>query len=387
MRKITATQVFNGESFFEKPTVLICADDGEILAIEPMVNYNDADVESYHGILCPGFINAHCHLELSFMKGKIAEGHGLIQFIMDLLKIRNEKMDVVLQAIADADEEMKINGIVGVGDISNDDHSLIQKTKSKIRYHTFVEAYGFNPADASTHFNNAKKVFDLARSFQLQASITPHATYSVPPQLFEFIFSFTENHPDVFSIHNQETYAETDFFNDGSGPFKYLLEQFFKTDSTVFKPTGKRSLESVLPMMPSNKKILLVHNTESNANDIASAKNYNQNLFWCTCPHANLYIEKKLPDYNLFQNEMMVIGTDSLASNHRLSVLDEMKAIQKHFPKISTEQLLKWGTSNGASFFNWDDLGNIAVGKKPAINLIENADANLLQNATVKRIL
>jgi cytosine/adenosine deaminase-related metal-dependent hydrolase len=97
----------------------------------------------------------------------------------------------------------------------------------------------------------------------------------------------------------------------------------------------------------------------------------------CLCPKANLYIENRLPNIPLFVNEGMklTLGTDSLASNDSLSILEEMKTISKHFPQISFETMLNWATKNGAELLGMEkEIGTIEKEKTPGLNLIKGMD-------------
>ena len=118
--------------------------------------------------------------------------------------------------------------------------------------------------------------------------------------------------------------------------------------------------------------MLLVHNTFTQKEDIAFAKNAPIDVYWCFCPNANEFIEGTQPDYALFLNEKCTIGTDSYASNWSLSILDELKTISNKNPDIPLEKLIKWGTYNGAQFLGFHQLGSIEKGKSPGLNLIEN---------------
>lgn len=389
MRKITADKIFQGSSGSLTGTVIILDDNG---FIKDIIKQNEAgeNVEIFNGIICPGFVNAHCHLELSYMKNRIRQKTGLSRFLRDLLTIRDEKMEVVLEGIDKADQEMLQNGIVAVGDISNDDHTLECKAQSSIYYHTFVEAYGFIPAKANEYFQKAFELFTKAREKNLPAAITPHAPYSVPPALFKLIFDFDKNHPAIFSFHNQETQAEADFFRDGSGDFRDMIMNYFKLDPVPFTPTGKPSLESVIKFFPKHHRMLLVHNTMSDDYDFENALATHDNLWWCTCPNANLFIEDRLPKYDTWikHTEKICIGTDSLASNGQLSILEEMKTIQKNNPQISTETLIQWATRNGAQFLGLENqFGSIEKGKQPGILLLENCPEGQLNSNTIIRRL
>ncbi len=390
MRKISADWIFPVSSDPIENGVVIINEEGKILQLDERKNFEDPELEIYSGILCPGFVNAHCHLEGSYMKGKITERTGLLGFVSEFMKNRNDEDPSVQSAIEEADAEMWNNGIVGVGDISNEVTSFSVKSKSRIRYHTFVECFGLNAKKAQEHFNHSRKVFEEARSLNLNASITPHAPYSVPDELFQLIFFFTENHPSLFSYHNQETEEENKMSRGEVSRFDDLYKLL---NLKSLRRNGKSSLMAHLKFFPSERKLLLVHNTFSTGEDFENANKYfspksifsdsqQPKVYFCTCPIANLYIENQLPDYSFWKNfpDQICIGTDSLASNHQLSVLEEMKTIQLNYPSLSISDLIQWGTLNGAAFFGWENtLGSLEKAKTPGVNLISFVDSHQLQ--------
>ena len=137
-------------------------------------------------------------------------------------------------------------------------------------------------------------------------------------------------------------------------------------------PARNSSLESTISFYPDLKKLLLVHNTFTSRKDIELAtKHFDQNkVYWVLCPNANLYIENRLPEVLIENRENIeiCIGTDSLASNYSLSILEEMKTLQKHFPSISLGELIKWASLNGAKALGIEDkYGSFEVGKKPGV--------------------
>ena len=142
---------------------------------------------------------------------------------------------------------------------------------------------------------------------------------------------------------------------------------------------------------PGNGNLLLVHNTYTSLEEIKNAIRTRDNLYWCFCPNANLYIENNTPDFHLFNSVdcNIVIGTDSLASNRSLSVLGELKTITGR-GEIPLHTLLKWATINGAKFLGLDEkLGSFEKGKKPGVNLIQEVDfqnMKLTKASTVKRL-
>jgi cytosine/adenosine deaminase-related metal-dependent hydrolase len=370
--------------------VVVMDDGGKILHVGRRDDFDLSELEIYQGALCPGFINAHCHLELSACKGEIAEGTGLVGFLTEFMRKRKQPGQALSEAINDADDEMWSNGIVAVGDISNTADSFARKTKSRIRYHTFVECFGLKAELAKKYFSDSLKIFSAARAQGLPASITPHAPYSVTDELFSEIFSFRENHPPVFSFHNQESEEENRWARGEASAF----DQFY--DHLALPPVrrhGASSFTAHLSLFPKDSNILFVHNTFINESDFeAIAQNgfNSEKLFWCFCPGANRYIENQLPPVQIFSKfpGQVCLGTDSLASNLQLSILEEMKTISESHREISLETLIQWATLNGARFLGADqELGTLEPQKSPGLNLLDPLDQFRLTAATTVRRL
>lgn len=356
----------------------------EVLTQEEAASLNLA-ITKHKGSIVPGFINTHCHLELSHLLGQIPEQTGLVEFVQSIIKSRQGNIEEIKTAMYAADQKMFENGIVVVGDISNQISSKEVKEQSKVYYHTFIEAMGFNPERAVKIMDDVKGIKQAFGS--LPTSIVPHAPYSVSPELFELIKVEAEKDNAFISVHNQETEDENDLFENKTGGF-LALYRFLGLDISFFAPTKKTSLQTWLPYMK-EQKTLLVHNTVTNRADIAFAKESNDNLYWCLCPQANLYIENALPDVDLLieENVKITLGTDSLASNHQLNILSEMITLQK-YKNVTFEKLLRWATINGAEFLELDQqIGTIAIGKKPGLNLIQLSADFKIESDQVRRLI
>jgi len=388
MRKFRADYVFPVNADPIKNGIVTVDDHGKILALEDGLSSTDKNVENLKGIICPGFINTHCHVELSHLKNKIEPGGGLINFIKSLQSQRNSDPEAVLAAAIAADQEMFDNGIVAVGDIANSADAIPVKRKSKLYYHTFIEVFGFIPDRAQTVYDNALVLREQYK--QMPCSVTPHAPYSVSKELFKLIYRLCEKQPNLISIHNQETEEENKFYRYKTGDFLDLYN-FFNIDISFFKPQARNSVQTTIPLLTNKQNILLVHNTFTNLKDIYFVRRFDRKINWCFCPNANLYIEGRLPKIDLFMDRgfNITLGTDSLASNHKLCLLSEMAVIQKHFPDISLQQLLKWGTLNGAKVLGIsDEKGSIEVGKTPGLNLLTGLDGfTITEETKVKRLV
>ncbi|WP_212001403.1 amidohydrolase family protein [Chitinophaga sp. HK235] len=373
--KLKGKDLFDGSHFLGPGKVLIMDENGVVTGIVAE-NAAGEDVRELDGILCPGFINAHCHLELSHMKGAIPEKTGLPSFLTRVMEGRNNGHDQT-DAIAAAEEAMWESGIAAVGDICNSPATIPQKRHQRLYYHTFVECMGFVDHAAPTRYNYSLEVLQAFREISgpgHSASIVPHAPYSVSKTLFGLLAQTPHNTP--LTIHNQECQAENELYNSKTGDFLRFFSHF-GMDTSGFQAPGVNSLEAYLPYF-SHNKILLVHNTYTSASDIRFAQQQPLEIWWCFCPQANLYIEDRLPDIPLFREAgcNIALGTDSLASNHQLSVWEEIKTIRAHYPEIPLEELLQWGTTNGARALGIESrYGSFREGTQPGVVLINNEES------------
>ena len=356
---------------------IVTVDDfGKILSVTESSDHTSqtSPIQQLSGIICPGFVNTHCHTELSHLKDKIEPGGGLVSFIKEILSLRNADNALIHDGAEQANQQMYDNGIVAVGDVSNTNATIDVKAKSRLYYHTFVEMLGFLPEKAEEVFNNA---LVLADEFKPQSvSVTAHAPYTASKELFKFIKRYSDSGNNLLSIHNQECEDENKFYRYKLGGFIDLYEHL-GINIDHFRPQARNSLQSIIPLLTNRQKILLVHNTCTNLKDIYFIKRFDRKINWCFCPNANLYIEKRLPKIDLFVNQGLniTLGTDSLASNDKLCIMSEMRTLQLKTPSLSLNTLMEWGTINGAKFLGIDDdKGTIEAGKTPGLNLITGLD-------------
>ncbi len=386
LRKFSADSLFDGRNLITD-AVLITDETG---MVQDIVGSTEAgeDVQHFNGILSPGFINAHCHLELSHMKGMIKAGCGFVPFLKQVVNSRAAVPENISNAIEQAEADMLKDGIVAVGDICNTTDTIIRKSENRLYYHSFIEIFGFDDRNATSIYEQATILRETfaAHLNPDSISITPHAPYSVSNALFNFI---TTNEK-LISLHNQEDEAENQFFKLGKGRLVDLY-QTLKIDISKFRAPHANSLPAIWKYFHNNQKVLLVHNVATTAEDITYISNQpnHPEKYWCLCPNANLYISGNLPDVELLiQHGKMIFGTDSLASNHQLSILEEMKTVQKNFSSLTLQQLLQWATLNGAEALDIDErFGSFEKGKQPGVVLLQQLDGEFLQDAIATRIL
>jgi cytosine/adenosine deaminase-related metal-dependent hydrolase len=284
---------------------------------------------------------------------------------------------------------MDQEGIVLCADICNTANSFRLKEKSAIRYINLLEVFGIDPVKAEHRLNEIFKIADIASGLNLAFSIVPHSVYSMSLSLFRLLRKEGGKNR-LTTIHFMESEGEKTFLETQSGPIMNSFKNSGLIPSRL--ETVNNHADAILNEVGFDGNLLLVHNTFADRKTVRQVKK-RKNLYWCLCPNSNLYIENKLPPLNMLLEEgcEIVIGTDSLASNNKLSILEEIKTLQKYFPELSLAELVRWATLNGAKALNEEDrYGTIEAGRKPGLLLIQNADLvnlKLLPESFVNKLI
>jgi len=358
-----------------KRGVITADDNGIIITVEDTEGNlkEEHSTEFHNGIIIPGFVNCHCHLELSHLKNNISKGKGLGGFIEQIRGTRELNKEDISSAISLADNLMYKEGVALCADICNTSDSFNIKKESKIKYINLLEVFGLDPEKAERRFAEIINVAQKAKELDLQYSLVPHSAYSMSLTLFSLLRNKSLDNK-VTSIHFMESAGENTFLTSHTGS---LLSSYER--SGLLPPrmeTAANHTDVVLTEITNSGNLILIHNTFADRDSVRSVKN-RENLYWCLCPNSNLYIENRVPPLNLFLEEKcdIVIGTDSLASNTQLSILEELKTLQSAFPDTSIPDLIKWATINGArALCEEEQFGSIETGKKPGLLLLQNVD-------------
>ncbi len=356
--------------------VLEFAADGRLVSVG---TYPEGEVpagaEYYSGAVVPGFVNTHCHLELSYMKDFVPEHTGLPGFVKIMMETKfTFSVEDQKEAIGKADREMWESGIQAVGDISNTVVSFDTKQKSPIRYVTYFEIFDvLTGGNTQAVIEQGRELSRIAREKGLEGYITLHAPYSVSDRLFTAYASLEDT--ERLSIHYMES-PDDDLLFHRQGKFYRLFEE--KGYEVDFIGDGS-STRRILRHVPADRKVLLVHNSNVAERDILVLKERYKDLSWALCPLSNLYIEQKLPPVDLLRrNDLnLTIGTDSLSSNHGLSMADEIRKIGEYF-QVPFPEVLRWATLNGARALGCEkEMGSFEPGKTPGAVLVEGLGPDL----------
>lgn len=378
----------------ERPLV-VTDEAGKILSVSQYSQDELSDAEYHAGILIPGMVNAHCHIELSHLKGAFRQATGMSGFINQINELR-ESVDEKgrFEAMKAEFENFSRQGVVAVSDISNCNESfpLKKEYRDRVYYRTFVELFGTEKADAEAILEGGQRTADQATAMGLEASVTPHSCYTMSPKLLE-ITAKRGLESGIISYHSQESQEEEDMIMKGSGA---LSDNYHGRGLSTPPVTGTTALEYFIDRIAEKEgkvkgRINLVHNVVISQRSIDRAKEALQSPFFTICPLSNIFIHRQLPPIDLMRknNLKICIGTDSLSSNLILDMVREMECLQENFPGLELGEILVWACTNGAELLGkQDSLGSIEKGKTPGIVLLENAEGfRLNENSKSTRLI
>ena len=368
-----------------------CEDDGTVLS----VGYCDEGEEVFDGAIVPGFVNAHCHLELSHLHGKFMKGTGMAGFIDQINALRDWASDDVKTVLVRKwMDKLWADGVSAVADISNDASSFPVKRESPIYTRTFLEVFGTEPQDCEAVMESVTRLNRTAKEYGIDAAPTPHSCYTMSPELLSRS-SAAGLESGYLSYHSQESMEEEELLVSGTGA---MAENRKRAGMSTPPITGESSLKYFIERLASAKPgpyyehILLVHNVTLAQADIDAAKNVMKNVYWAICPLSNRFIHNALPPVDLMRRNGLAIclGTDSLSSNDDLDMVAELTCLHREFPEVPFAELLAWASLNGARFLGKEDeLGSIRSGKRPGIVLVSGLDndGNLTASSRSQRLL
>lgn len=374
MRRIASHLALLPSGILSKP--LITLRDGEVVAIEQWDRLDAmAGVEFYAGILVPGMVNAHCHLELSYLEGQIERRGGFAAFAAGVARTRNLfTAEDRLAAARRASERMWSEGVEAVGDVANDVSAFAVKEQSPIRYRTFAEVFGLRTA--SIEAMEPMLMYG-------DTSLSPHSTYSLQDEIFRRVCSKGEA---PLSIHFMESPGERELYEGRGALNEWYKTQGWECDFLHYGSPAERIVASV----PADRSLILVHNCCVTQRDIdVIMGHFTAPVYWAVCLASNDYISGLEPDVELLRRNGLniCIGTDSLASNSSLEMMAELKRLSDY----PLEEVLTWATANGADALGYGaELGRIEIGKRCGLAVIDALDyekVRLTELSTARRIV
>ena len=381
IRRIAASYVYTLESAEPLRNGFVEYDENDGTIIRTGVCEDPSSEKILQGALVPGFVNAHCHVELSHLHGKFYKGSGMAGFIDQINALRDwAGREVKQELVQKWMDKMWNDGVSAMADISNDDSSFDIKASHDMYTRTFLEVFGSEPEMCEGVMADVTALDALAQEKGIDAAPTPHSCYTMSPALLG-ASAAAGLAKGYISYHSQESQEEEDLLLTGTGA---MYENRVRNGMSTPPVTGESSLKyfidrlSAVVPAPYDQHILLVHNVCLQQDDIDAAKKVMNNVYWAICPLSNIFIHNALPPVGLMRKNALdiAIGTDSLSSNDDLSMIKEIACIHENFPEVPMNEIFTWASLNGARFLSKDDvLGTIAPGKKPGIVLVDGLDA------------
>ena len=369
-------------------------DDGTVTAVGTCEDIS-SEADFHDGAIVPGFVNGHCHVELSHLHGKFRKGTGMAGFIDQINELRDwAGRDVKAALVKDWMDKMWADGVSAMADISNDDSSFDVKSAHPMYTRTFLEVFGSEPHMCDGVMADVKALNETADKAGIDAAPTPHSCYTMSPQLLS-ASAAAGLEKGFLSYHSQESQEEEDLLISGSGA---MYENRKRSGMSTPPVTGESSLKYFIDRLasakpaPYDEHVLLVHNVCLSQDDIDAARKVMNHVYWAVCPLSNIFIHNALPPIPLMRANGLdiMVGTDSLSSNDDLDMVKELYCLHENFKEVPMTELLGWACLNGARFLSKDDvLGTLTAGKKPGLVFIDKLDeeGNLTSESRSRRIV
>ena len=326
--------------------------------------YGGGDVEDLGTVaILPGLVNAHTHLELSWMRGQVPPNPSMPAWAASLMALRRTVSHEPPEPIADAVVEARRSGTCLVGDVTNTFATFAPLLDSDLSAMLFRELLGFGVQDPAPLLAEVSaQIADLTPIAWLRATVVPHAPYSVSPALLQAIAQASRGRP--LSVHLAESAQEVQFLADGTGEWRTLLESLGVWNPSWTAP-GCGPVEYLARLGLVDANLLAVHGvhfTDADLSRLAAA-----GATVVACPRSNRWTGAGEPPIDRFyaSGVRVAVGTDSLASVADLNVFAELAEIRRLAPAVPASRLLDSATRSGARALGFDDeLGGIEVGKR-----------------------
>lgn len=314
--------------------------------------------------LLPGLVNAHTHLELSPFKNQVPYRGQFTDWVRCLRQVRAESSVMLADALAGATGECLAGGTTTVGDISFGHQAWHSLKKRPIRKICFGETFGLTMHIEEALEQCGQWISENQTDPLLRLGLSPHAPYSVGQKLYEAVGRLARQHQLTLTTHLAEQADEFEFLRNGSGPWKDYLKEIHKWDNT-FKPPEKTPVNYFLDMNLSDQAVLLAHVNYISDEELDKLAETRHSVAFCPRAHR-FFGHQDHPFKKMLKRGINVcLGTDSLASNHSLSMLDEMRFLHENHRDLDPAVIFRMATLNGACALQWQDkIGSITTDKE-----------------------
>lgn len=326
----------------------------------------------------PALVNAHTHLELSYLRDAVPPASGFLEWVRGLLAVRRTQLSPeapeILAAARAGIQEARVSGTGLVGEVSNTLATVPLLLELGMPARVFYELLGFNRPDPVGHVRDARsRVSDMTRgNSDLRIALAPHAPYSVSPGLFAAIHDDLAEHPgDISSVHLSESPEEVEFIRHGTGGWRELLVALGAwTDE--WRAPGVSPVRHLADSGFLDARVLVVHGAQCSTEDLLRLRAVGTTVV--ACPRSNQYVGVGDPPLEAFYatGVSVAFGTDSLASVADLNMFQELAAARRLAPGVAPRSLIESATQIGAQALGFGDgFGSIEAGKRAALIAVD----------------
>jgi len=375
VRVVCADAIVFGEERPLRDSAVVLDGEGTVLDVGPcgdiLPRHAGAPVERVRGVLLPGLVNAHAHVELSALRGKIPGGAGFVPWVERMIGLRNtERPEDDEAAIERAAAELDAFGTTAIGEVTNTLAAVPALVRHGIGGVVFHEVFGLDREQA---LGRVAKLEQGAASPDsclpapgFAYALAPHTVYTTHPDAVRVVLAAARERGARTTVHLAEHPAERVFLETGGGAFfDFATRMRFPVEAFPVPRRGPVATAADLGLLAPD--VVLVHLTDARSEELDLVARSGAPVV--LCPRSNLFIEVKLPPLGEMLRAGIVpaLGTDSLASNLSLDLLAEAKALGDRFPNVPKATLMTMATAAGARALGRTDLGRLAKGLRPGV--------------------
>jgi cytosine/adenosine deaminase-related metal-dependent hydrolase len=320
--------------------------------------------------ILPGLVNAHTHLELSWMRGQVAPASSMPAWAASLMALRRTVSHEPPEPIVTGIAEARRSGTCLVGDVTNTFATFDPLLDSELSAVLFRELLGFSVTDTEAAMAPAiDQLAALTPVEWLRPALAPHAPYSVAPALLQAIARW--NHGRPLSVHLGESAQEIEFLARGTGEWRALLEALGVWNA-AWTPPGCGPVEYLDRLGMVDRNLIAVHGVHFTDSELSRLRSAGATVV--ACPRSNRWTGAGDPPIDRFHASgvRLAIGTDSLASVADLNMFAELSALRWLAPKVPATSLLRAATLSGAEALGFEsELGSIEPGKRAQLLAVQ----------------
>ncbi|HEX4019209.1 MAG TPA: amidohydrolase family protein [Frankiaceae bacterium] len=344
----------------------VLVDGGWIVAVGPAgeLRQRAAAVTEHPGVLMPGLVNAHAHLQYGPSFADLAVGGmAFPDWIGQMMQRRMLMSDGGWRAeVAQSWELARASGTVAVADIVTNVVALDVDVPG-VRYLESV-------AIASDGWPAERDRLDPVLAGHHDTGLSPHTLYTIGTAVLRGSIELARQNRRRLHPHLAETIDEDQFVRHGEGPFAAFD---FAAELRGGAGNGRSPAEYLDSIGGLGTDVHVAHGTHLGEADRALLRSRGTAVALCT--RSNAILEAGVPPIAALLREggPIAVGTDSLASTPDLDLLAEARALvvaaaaQGYEESDLAARILHACTAGGAYAIGRPDLGVLATGASAAL--------------------